>query len=91
VDNATVRFTKNDPQAAVPSILGPENKYGNFTATKAGYYTTLSNTNKIEPGANKDSYLVAKPTSVGNNTSIRFRIDLYRQGSYTKNTADEAW
>jgi len=91
VDNATVRFTKNDPQAAVPSILGPENKYGNFTATKAGYYTTLSNTNKIEPGANKDSYLVAKPTSVGTNTSIRFRIDLYRQGSYTKNTADASW
>lgn len=68
--------------SATPIGLKNEDGNGEYDVSKNGTKTTCADNQKVVPGSESKGYLVIKPTDIGSNTSIRFRIDLIRSNAY---------
>lgn len=55
---------------------------GTYNISKAGTKTNCAANQSVVPNSESKGYIVIKPTDIGGNTSIRFRIDLIRSNAY---------
>jgi len=82
--DCTIQLGKTKAGSTYTPINGTVEAATTYQGTTAGRWTAFSSATRFIEANTAQSYIVIRPTAIGNNSSIRFRINLQRDGTFSK-------